>query len=211
MARLPVLDLVRSGASFREIFIDAVDDICDGWEVARDDRETTYAQVEGWMGKYEGPMARWAVGAVFEELGLELQPDEGLNEATIRRAINEGPLAGSGVVFTNIFDRQAVIDDLMLAGMKKVGEAFGVDVSGVSDLRGAVRQSLAGEIAEQLAAESGSLFEGAPDSAFIARVLAAGPVVEGWNAPTDLSAAGQSNRERQARFRASKTRHWVAR
>lgn len=205
------LEVIRSGASFREILIDAVEEIGDLWAGAEGERAATFEEVHGWMSKYEGPLGRWAVGAVFEAMGLELQPDEGLNEATITRAINDGPLSGSGLVLSSLFDRQAVINDLMAFGLLKAGEAFGVDVSSVEGLRGAVRESLTAEITAQLTDGAGDLIDGAPDHPLIAQVLASVPENPDWNAPTDFTPEGIANRERQARWRAGKTKHWELR
>lgn len=216
MARKSAWELARSGATFRELLIDAVDDIAESFAGAEDDRVKSLEQVTNAMQKYQGPLGRWAVGMVFEEMGLDIDPGEGLSRDTLTRAINAGPLASTGLEFRDLFDRQAVIDDLMQFGIKKVAESFGLgDVSSVSGGLDGIKRGIVSElsetIAEQVASEAGELIEGAPDKAQLVAIIAGAVKKEGWNDPVDFTDKGVNNRERQARWRARNIKIWIER
>lgn len=189
-----------------------VDQLADGVAYVTGEREPTLDELQSFMHSYEKHLARWAVGAVFERMGLEFDTEEGVTAETVTKAINAGPLAGSGVELSNLFDRRAVIEDLTRWGVGKACEAFGIGEGGtVEELRAAVRLSLSDDIAAQLASESGELIEAAPDAARIVGIIAAVPPDSGWNTPRDFSPEGINNRERQARFRAVNRKHWEPR
>lgn len=208
---LPIIAVGAAGATFLGTLTAFIDQLADGVAYVTGERDPTLDEIQGWMRGYEGPLARWAVGAVFESMGLDLDTSEGITGPAITRAVNAGPLEGTGIELTNLFDRQAVIEDLTRWGVAKACESLGISGETITDIRAALREQLAGEITQQLASEAGDLIEAAPDAARVVRIMAAVPPGSGWNEPRDFSPAGISNRERQARFRQTSRKHWEPR
>lgn len=161
---------------------------------------------------YGADLEKWAIGAAAEKFGLVLDADDGVSAEAINAAINAGPLAGTGIELTNIFDKQALISDLRQVAMMRAGEALGLgQVRSIAGLRDGARAMLIDEVAAQLAVESGPLVEGAPDVALVGKAIASRAKTAGWNTPTDLTPKGIANRARQARWRVGKTKHWEPR
>lgn len=45
------------------------------------------------------------IESAFENVGIDIDVEEGLNAQTLTAALNNGPLAGTGLEFSNIFDK----------------------------------------------------------------------------------------------------------
>ena len=69
-----------------------------------------------------------AMKAAFATMGLDIEPSEGLTPQAITQAINAGPLAGTGIELTNLFDRDAVKRDLEKIAIAQAASAFGVEI-----------------------------------------------------------------------------------
>lgn len=161
---------------------------------------------------YGSDLEKWAIGAAAEEFGLTLDADAGISAQAINDAINAGPLAGTGIELTNIFDKQALIDDLRKVAILRASDALGLgQVHSLAGLRDGARAMLVDEVASQLAAEAGPLVDAAPSVDLVAKAIASKAKTAGWNTPTDMTPKGIANRARQARWRAGKTKHWETR
>ena len=100
---------------------------------------------------------------------------------------------------------------VLVALIQEALESVGLPgVSGVDGLKDAVRGLLVDEVAEQIASEAGALIDGAPDAAQISAALKNWQSSKG-NQAVDFSAKGESNRLRQARYRAGHRKHWEER
>lgn len=155
-----------------------------------------------------------AISGAFERLGLEIDPsDGGLSAQAITRAINEGPLAGSDVQLTNVFDKSALKTDLMRVAMAQAAQAYGLEVSGLSveSIKQELRRQVSREVMEQVRASGGDLAPEAKDLAALVQQIEAYKRAKaaGEDVPLDMSPKGISNRERQARYRATHKRVWV--
>lgn len=169
--------------------------------------------VKGDVGDYENE----AIKAAFEKIGLEIDPEEGLTPQAITRAINSGPLAGTGVELTNIFDRDACKRDLQRLAMVRAAEAFGVSVHDTSaeGLKATIKAEVSKRVMEQLGEGAGPYLEAAPDLVELVRQLQAGIKSGLINGEGQFQAPGLmmdefhvNLRERQARYAARHKRHW---
>lgn len=158
-----------------------------------------------------------AIKAAFEKIGLDIDPEEGLTPQTITSAINAGPLAGTGIELTNIFDREACKRDLQRVAMARAAEAFGVKITDTSaeGLKASIKEEISRRVMEQLGEGAGDYLEAAPDLVELVRQLNAGikaGLIDGngnFKEPGLMMDEFHVNlRERQARYRAAHTRHW---
>lgn len=159
-----------------------------------------------------------AIKDAFAKMGLDIDPREGINAQTLTRAINSGPLAGSGVELTNIFDRDAIKRDLRRLAMVSGANAFGVKLTSLDTE--SVQEAIKSHVAEMIREEismGGDLLDAAPDLIAIVKMIEAarkdykneaGDVIK--ERPLLMSDAAINNRERQAKYRANHRRRWVA-
>lgn len=161
-----------------------------------------------------------AMKAAFATMGLDIEPSEGLTPQAITQAINAGPLAGTGIELTNIFDRDAVKRDLEKIAIAQAASAFGVEIKSLrpEGIKEAVKGELKKRMLEQLSEGQGEWLELAPDLVEIARRIdearRAGRMDAAGNfVPPDLAMDEYhvKLRERQATYRAKHTRHWEER
>lgn len=159
-----------------------------------------------------------AIKDAFARLGLDIDPAEGINAQTITRAINNGPLGGSGVELTNLFSREAVKRDLQRLALVHAAQNFGVELTSLDteSVKEALKSYVA-EIVREEIANGGDLVDAAPDLIAIVKMIDAarkGYKDEAGNQldkkPLLMSEAAINNRERQAKYRASHSRKWVA-
>lgn len=167
-----------------------------------------------------GELEREAIKAGFLKLGMEIDPETGINAQTITEAINAGPLAGTGVELTNIFDRDAVRGDIEKVALAYAAQSFGLEVKSLTV--DAVKEALRGEVSrlvrEQIADGGGDLVDAAPDLVALVRMIEAaqkamqtGEDGTRQKPPVSMTPEAISNRERQARYRATHKRHWEER
>lgn len=154
----------------------------------------------------------------FAEMGLDIDPRDGINAQTLTAAINNGPLAGTGVELTNIFDRDAIKRDLKRLALVHAAQSMGLKLTSLSTE--AVQEALkahAAEIVREEIAMGGDLLDAAPDLVAIVKMIDAAR--KGYKnemgeqvskKPLLMSDAAINNRERQAKYRANHRRVWVA-
>lgn len=154
----------------------------------------------------------------FAEMGLDIDPSDGINAQTLTAAINNGPLAGSGVELTNIFDREAIKRDLKRLALMHAAQSMGLKLTSLTTE--SVQEALkahAAEIVREEIAMGGDLIDAAPDLVAIVKMIdaarkgyknEAGETVS--EKPLLMSDAAINNRERQAKYRANHRRVWVA-
>ena len=159
-----------------------------------------------------------AIREVFQKMGLDIDPENGINERTLTDAINNGPLAGSGVELTNIFDREAIKRDLTRLALVQAAQSGGLKLT--STTTEAVTEAVKTYIAEIVREEiknGGDIVDAAPDLVAIVKMIdaarkdyrnEAGDVIE--SKPLLMSEAAIDNRRRQAKYRANHKRRWVA-
>jgi hypothetical protein len=167
------------------------------------------------------PMEKWALEQAFKKLGLTIDASQGFSKESITAAINAGPLAGSGVELTNVFDRDAVRADLQRVALARAVQETGLNITtlDVESVKRALREYVKNRVDQQLAAGGGDLIDAAKPLAMLARDIQAANAPTntppggnpGREQPVDFSPRGIKNRERQARYRANHTRHWEAR
>lgn len=161
-----------------------------------------------------------ALSGAFEKFGLTMDGDEPLTPETITRLINEGPLAGTGVELTNLFDKESLKRDFKRLALEYARQALGMDLPGLSQdaIIEYVRGYIFRKIREQVDSGGGDIIARAPEFVTIMRMIEqakeAGRMDDSGNfvAP-DLKMTPEaiSNRERQARYRATHKRVWVQR
>lgn len=154
----------------------------------------------------------------FAEMGLDIDPSDGINAQTLTAAINNGPLAGSGVELTNIFDRESIKRDLKRLALVHAAQSMGLKLTSLTTE--SVQEALkahAAEIVREEIAMGGDLLDAAPDLVAIVKMIdaarkgyknEAGETVS--EKPLLMSDAAINNRERQAKYRANHRRVWVA-
>lgn len=159
-----------------------------------------------------------AIKDAFQKMGLDIDPEDGINAQTITAAINSGPLGGSGVELTNIFDRDAIKRDLKRLALVHAAQSFGLQLTSLTTeaVTDAVKAYVA-EIVREEIAMGGDLVDAAPDLIAIVKMIDAarkGYKDEAGNTvderPLLMSDAAINNRERQAKYRANHRRRWVA-
>lgn len=167
--------------------------------------------LERYLRKHQAEIEAWALANAFEAIGL---PDLAQNPTRedITAAINAKFLAGSGYELTNIFDAQAIKDDALKFGLRRAASEVGVNLETetVKGMREALQGWIRSEVVAQLQAGSGDLVDNAKD---VARVVAAIQAHNERPAQPGLLMTPEaiSNRERQARYRAGRTKHWEPR
>ena len=159
-----------------------------------------------------------AIKDAFQKMGLDIDPENGINERTLTDAINNGPLAGTGVELTNIFDREAIKRDLTRLALVQAAQGAGLKLT--STKTEAVTEAVKTYIAEIVREEikyGGDIVDAAPDLVAIVKMIdaarkdyrnEAGDVIE--SKPLLMSEAAIDNRRRQAKYRANHKRRWVA-
>ncbi len=160
------------------------------------------------IGEAGDKVGKVAAQAALDALGIPLDLDGEVSEATITNAINVGVLGGQ-IELTNVFDRDALKADMKRIALEQAAVSFGHDKgAGIEAIRDGLVSELVAEIKVEIEAGAGDYVSASIDSALALRALARDKV-EDWNTPKDLSEKGEKNRERQTRYRASHERVWV--
>ena len=153
-------------------------------------------------------------------LPMDLDEDGAITPASVTRAINEGPLAGTGIELTNVFSREACKRDLVRIGLQRAAAAYGVEIHDTSaeGLKEALKAHISQQFSEQLAAGAGEWLDAVPELVELSRQLASavrqGLIDEQGNyvAPELYSDPYHvSLRERQQRYAEKHGRVWVDR
>lgn len=150
-----------------------------------------------------------ATYAALRALGLVVPVGGPINQDTIAEAVQQGLLGDLG--FKNLFDKEQIQADVKRIALEKAGQIYGYEGGkGVEGLREKIISEVIRQVKEEIEAGAGDYVAAATDSAMALKALAK-PKDENWNTPSDLSEKGRKNRERQAKYRASNKRKWVAR
>lgn len=163
-------------------------------------------EIKNELGKQIG---KAAAQSALNARGIPLDLDGPVNHQTITAAINAGVLGDSGLSFTNFFDKDAVKSDLARMAIEKAGEAYGfVGGLGLESILEKILESVLEEVLKQIVDGVGDYIDAAKDLPAAKKAIDR-PKYENWNTPVDLSAAGVSNRSRQAKYRANHAKQWV--
>ena len=150
-----------------------------------------------------------AAQAVLDALGVPLDLDGEVNQQTITQAINAAVLP-AGCELTNIFDKQAVQADIKRIALAEAAAAFGFDGPLSADtLRAQITAQISAEVRDQIAQGAGEFIDAAKPLAAVQRLIDRPPPKD-WQSPRKFTENAEKNRERQARYRASHTRKWIA-
>lgn len=208
---MPIPVVVAVGAAITAIWAAVANAIPDSVEGIA--KEEFMRLVAGDLGELE----QSAIKDAFAKLGLDVDPEQGLNQATITAAINAGPLAGTGVEMSNIFDRTAVQADLQRIALAQAAQSFGITLRSLKteDIKEALRGYVSQMIMDDIA-NGGEMAAVAPDLVALVRLIEAARkhYDEAGNyerAPLKMTPEAINNRERQAKYRANHKRTWVAR
>ena len=146
----------------------------------------------------------------LEKMGIPIDLDGEVSKESITQVINENVLGGQ-LHFTNLFDRDAVRADIKRMALEHAAQNLGYDGgAGIQGIFDGVVTKLIQSMRADLAAGQGDFLGAARDLPEALREIAI-KKDENANTPVDFTAAGISNRERQARYRAGKTKVWVTR
>lgn len=153
-------------------------------------------------------LEEWGLKWASSSIGLNLDLSKPLTGYTLTDAINSGVLDGTGLHFTNLLDGDSIKRDMRRIALEQVGGTMGLKNTGtVKDLVAGMRGYAVDKILQDKSALAALGIPANPAMlAIIARYGEPSP-----NEPTDFTPAGESNRDRQAKYRASHSRHWVAR
>lgn len=140
--------------------------------------------------------------------GVPIDPSAPLNKYSLTQAINEGVLDGTGLHFTNLFDGDSIKRDMRRIALEQVGGSLGLKNTGtVKDLVGGMR----GYAVEKILQDKSALAAlGIPANKAMLGILARYGEPSP-NEPVDFTKEGESNRDRQAKYRGSHSRHWEPR
>ena len=169
------------------------------------------------------PIAKaWAQRALtvqLQEIGIELDiENEGITPYSITQAINKGPLDGTGIVLTNVFDKEACKKDMMRIALMQAANAVGIEVADptVEGIKAAIKADITRQITEQIGEGAGPWLDACPDLVQLARQLDAARRSGLIDGAGNLVEPGLFNdeehvkaRERQARYQKRHKRRWV--
>lgn len=157
------------------------------------------------------------IQAAFTKLGLDIDPEEGINATTITQAINNGPLASTGIELTNIFDREAIKKDMQKLALAYAAQSMGIKPKSLKadDVKDAVREYVSEMVIDEISNGNPEWLEEAKDLVAVVQMISEArrlykEIEPGVFAKPELSnhPAAVSNRERQAKYRANHKRKW---
>lgn len=150
------------------------------------------------------------LNAAMDDLGIVIDPDEGINDESLTKAINVNLLGGTGVELASVLDRKKMIHGFEGLALQKISADLGMaPVTSVSAIRPAVQGWLLDTLGAEIAMESGDVIDAAKPLQSVADKIAATPDKLPWNRITDFTDAGEKNRARQAKYRRSHSKYWV--
>jgi hypothetical protein len=155
------------------------------------------------------------MGAALESMGID-SIENVKSEAGITRIVNNMmQQAGLELEFSNVFDRSQVKSEIKRFGLQRLASAIGADASTENGITDAVRQRLM-ELARQAAAGEGEFADSVPlDPELAAAMQEALAEMRARLERQQAKAAArtpeqESNRLRQAKFRATHRKVWVS-
>lgn len=147
---------------------------------------------------------------IRDKLGIDIDLDGTVTKETISQAVCRDILGGE-LQFSNLFDRSAVKADVKRIAVEQATKSLGFEGgASIDSIREQLQSKLLDEIRAEIEAENGAFIEAAKGLAKT-QALIDKPVNLDYNKPVDFSKKGIANRERQAAYRASHTRHWEPR
>ena len=198
----------------KEFLIEAVTEITDALNEAKAYREgrpsiqeELLADVDTLRGKFE----KFAIDAAFESIGLEVESSGGINPQSITQAINAKFLADVGLELTDIFSADALKTDLEKFALSKISAGLDIEITSLDPER--LKDVLSGYVRRRMEAQikdgAGSMIDGAPDKVALLALIEKANELRGK--PLSDAPGAQSNRDRQAKYRAAHKRHWEKR
>ena len=186
--------------------------------------EVSRPVIERMFRGHKKELEEWALSKAFEAMGVPIDPANGFSRESITAAINAGPLAGTGIELSDIFDPEAIKRDVKRIALEKAVADTGLPIAGltVADLKASLRAYVSDVTREQLESGDGDIIAAAPALVEMLQMIRAanksdpaGPGATpgyqpGPSQPVDMTPHGIANRERQARYRANHQRHWEA-
>lgn len=163
---------------------------------------------------YMADLSEQLIGVAAEKMGLDLSADGQLTDESVTAAVNNNLLAGTGLQIDSLLDRDKLRAGLEKLAVQKLAEQVGIpldDTRSIAAVRSNLQAWAMAQVEGQLDAEAGAVFDAAPASNFIGRVIAEAPKNAGWNVATDMTPKGIANRQRQARYRQAHKRTWIKR
>lgn len=158
-------------------------------------------------GKYGQAIGKKAAQLVLDSRGIPLDLDGEVNEFTITSALCS--LLPDGVVFENVFDKEAVRRDLKQMAVSYAADQFGFDGSVDPDvLRQKIIDEVTREVLADIQAEQGKYLDAAKGLAEVQRLIDR-PEPFDWKSPRVFTTKAEKNRDRQAAYRAAHSRKWV--
>ena len=170
-----------------------------------------------WLKQNHEKIEAWALKNAFDAIGLPDLTDEKLSRENFTKAINKKFLPSGALELSNIFDRAAVERDVSKYAFKKAAADLGISLEAetVDGMRDALGEWVRGQVREQVDAGGGELINGAKDVAqLVDQIQDLGYGPDGEPVPGAgllMTKEAISNRERQARYRASHTKKWESR
>lgn len=152
------------------------------------------------------------------------QDDFSVDEATLTRVVNEklGLKSAIGIEFTNIFSRDAIMQDLNKLGLSRVNNILGASAENPiitsfskDSLRANIRGFMGNQAMEAVTNGSSHIIDSAGADRIVSAAMTYERNYERYKPEEKkdllMTKEAVSNRERQARYRATHTKHWEPR
>lgn len=149
-----------------------------------------------------------AAQAVLDARGIPLDLDGEVNQFTITAAICAA-VAPDGVVFENLFDKDAVRADLKRIALDYAASTFGYE-AGLSPggLKASIIAGVTEQVKQEISTGAGEYLDAAKGLTKIDKMIAAVPVKD-WQAVRNFSKKAELNRGYQETYRANHRRKWI--
>lgn len=151
-----------------------------------------------------------AIIAAFQVLGIEFDVKDKVNAYTVTQAINKTLLSGTDLQLTNVFDVDVSKGQIERYALEKINEGLGGELRFSSLKKPVLKREIKRYanylVQKELAEGGGAIAEALGDSDDILKMIERYET-ERDKPPSDLPEA-EGNRERQATYRATHSRHW---
>lgn len=148
-----------------------------------------------------------AAQALLDARGIPLDLDGDVNQSTITAAICAA-VAPDGVVFQNLFDKDAVRADVKRIALDYAASTFGYEAGlSPSGLRASIIAGVTAQVREEISSGAGEYLDAAKGLTKIEKMIAAVSDID-WQAPRVFTKKAELNRGYQATYRASHRRTW---
>jgi hypothetical protein len=176
----------------------------------------TYALpfLKRYLRKHGPEIEAWAMANALEKIGLPDLTSDTLSKEDFTAAINTRFLAGTDVHLSNIFDSQAIKDDVGKSALKRAATELGIELKNatIEGMKDALAQYVRKQLEEQIGAGAGELVDAAKSLKSELKLIEyAKEAAQKYEAGLDQSPAAVANRARQAKYRSQHTKRWEAR